>query len=304
MATYNGADYVEAMLQSLLNQSDSNFFLTIRDDKSTDRTPEIIRDYIPSFDGRLTLMDSDQGTGSAKGNFSKLLEMATGDHILFADQDDVWTEDHVAHLVDLMTEAESTLGLDKPIYAFSDVTPVDIDLNPLADSFFSFKGIDPSISQKLNKSIVCPPMLGCASCINQALLQLVRPVPVDLVTGHDWWALLLASAAGHCTWSNKSTVYYRQHGNNSSSQIASKVGNYARVNDKVSRVRRGMILRQKQAVAVRNRLAQKGLVENLHTLDRFDQLMRSGFVLRRVKLLVGGYLYPDLTRNLGMLALC
>lgn len=305
MATYNGALYIEDMLESLLAQNLPDFILRVRDDGSNDNTVQIIRDYAPRFNGRLILMETARPTGSAKGNFDQLMQAATGDYILFADQDDVWTPDHVTEIVKMLTEAEAEMSPDTPIYAFTDATPVNNALRPLAKSFFSFKGIDdPAISRKLNRTIVCTPMLGCASGINRALLNLARPVPIDRVTGHDWWALLLATAAGHCVWSMKSTVLYRLHGSNASSQVASRFRTYSKFTNKTRKVRRGMMLRRQQAVAVRDRLQGIACAKNLAILEEFDQLMGKGFVSRRFRLLIGGYIYPDITRNLGMFALC
>lgn len=304
LATYQGAEFLEEMLLSLLGQSDTDFHLRIRDDGSRDDTREILARFAPQFPGPVTLMPKSPATGSAKGNFALLMDTSQADFILFADQDDVWEPGHVAHIKELLQGAEAQFSAQTPIYAFTDVTPVGTKLAPIADSFFAFKGIDPAIANRLNQSIVCPPMLGCASGINRALLDLARPIPLDQVTGHDWWAQLLAAGAGKCAWSRQSTVKYRLHGGNASSQVSSDARQYAKVQNKVQKVRRGMDLRRAQAEAVRARLAEHGLTDQLPTLDGFSAVLDRGFVGRRIGLIRGGYLYPDLTRTAGMLALC
>ena len=45
LATYNGERYLEAQLQSLLEQDHSDWRLLVRDDNSSDRTPAILHDY-------------------------------------------------------------------------------------------------------------------------------------------------------------------------------------------------------------------------------------------------------------------
>ena len=45
MATYNGEKYLEEQIESILNQTYSNFRLIISDDCSTDRTCEILKEY-------------------------------------------------------------------------------------------------------------------------------------------------------------------------------------------------------------------------------------------------------------------
>lgn len=304
LATYNGGAYLGAQLDSLLAQTEGDFTLRVRDDGSSDDTAEVLRAYAPRFGDRFVLLPTDLPTGSAKSNFAKLMEASTADHLLFADHDDVWTPDHVAEIRRLLTEAEAAHGAATPIYAFTDVTPVDGALQPLAESFFAYKGIDPAISQRLSQSIVCPPMLGCASGINRALRDLALPLPAEEVTGHDWWALLLAAAAGHCTWSTARTVAYRLHGGNASGQVASDARVYAKMGGKAAKVRRGVMLRRRQADAVRARVADVAGPESLAVLEGFGRAVDRGAVARRLGLIRGGYLYPDLTRTLGMLALC
>lgn len=45
MATYNGEDYLEEQLESLLSQTCQDFVIYISDDHSTDSTCKIIEDY-------------------------------------------------------------------------------------------------------------------------------------------------------------------------------------------------------------------------------------------------------------------
>lgn len=44
MSTFNGALYVQAQVESIMNQTYPNLHLYIRDDGSTDATPEILEE--------------------------------------------------------------------------------------------------------------------------------------------------------------------------------------------------------------------------------------------------------------------
>ncbi len=46
LATYNGEKYLREQLDSILNQSYTNFRLIISDDSSTDNTLEILKEYV------------------------------------------------------------------------------------------------------------------------------------------------------------------------------------------------------------------------------------------------------------------
>lgn len=45
MSTYNGEKYIKEQIESILNQSDVEVHLVVRDDGSSDKTVEIIRNY-------------------------------------------------------------------------------------------------------------------------------------------------------------------------------------------------------------------------------------------------------------------
>lgn len=45
LATYNGEEYLEAQLDSILNQTYSDFRLLISDDCSSDNTQKILKEY-------------------------------------------------------------------------------------------------------------------------------------------------------------------------------------------------------------------------------------------------------------------
>lgn len=304
LATRNGADWLDALLRSILGQDRTDFILRVRDDGSDDETMAVLARHQEAFGGRMLIEENQEPSGSAKANFARLLEASEGDYLLFADQDDVWLPNRVSETMRLLQGAETRAGRDVPVYAFTDVIPVRGDLSEIGPSFFRFKKIDPSIAGRLAQSLVCPPMLGCASGINRALAELALPIPVEDVTGHDWWALLLAVAAGQAVWSTKATVRYRLHGANASSQVETAVGAYARMGGKSARVRRGMMLRQRQAAAVAERLVERGRGEDVAVVERFAGLGQASAVGRRLGLVRGGYLYPDWIRTLAMLALC
>ena len=98
MAAYNGELYIAQQLDSILNNIKINDEVIISDDGSSDRTREIIRDYIVK-DNRIKLVDGPQ-KGVVK-NFENALEYANGEIIFLCDQDDVWKDNKIEKLFDL-----------------------------------------------------------------------------------------------------------------------------------------------------------------------------------------------------------
>ena len=95
MATYNGEKYIIEQLDSIKNQTLPPDEVIICDDKSTDRTCEIISDYIKKNDlENWRLYENEKNVGFYK-NFFHALRLSTGDIIYLSDQDDVWCLDKI-----------------------------------------------------------------------------------------------------------------------------------------------------------------------------------------------------------------
>src|ERR1700712_481069 len=90
MGTFNGAEYLDEQLQSLADQTYSNWSLHVSDDGSSDSTCEIVSRFASSVSQRVTLRRGPQ-TGFAE-NFLALAHDEAIDRALFAfcDQDDIW----------------------------------------------------------------------------------------------------------------------------------------------------------------------------------------------------------------------
>ena len=60
LATYNGEKYVRSQLDSILNQTEKNFRILIRDDGSTDNTIQILREYESKYSNIQIIKDDRQ----------------------------------------------------------------------------------------------------------------------------------------------------------------------------------------------------------------------------------------------------
>jgi glycosyltransferase involved in cell wall biosynthesis len=87
MPVYNGEQFIEEALTSLLAQTYQDFELLISDNASTDRTSEICRDYA-SRDSRIRYRRNDRNLGFAK-NQNSVIEHANGEYFLLTHHDDV-----------------------------------------------------------------------------------------------------------------------------------------------------------------------------------------------------------------------
>ncbi len=87
LATYNGENYLKEQLDSILNQTYSDFRLLISDDMSTDKTKEILEEYSKK-DNRIIIFEHDKNVGVVS-NFEFLLKQVKSKYYAFSDQDDI-----------------------------------------------------------------------------------------------------------------------------------------------------------------------------------------------------------------------
>ena len=90
MSTHNDALYISKCIESVLNQTLTNFEYLIINDKSTDDTQDIVTQY-KKRDNRIRLYNNGNNLG-VTASLNKLLVRAKGDFIARIDGDDYWTD--------------------------------------------------------------------------------------------------------------------------------------------------------------------------------------------------------------------
>lgn len=87
LPVFNGADYLESAIASLVGQTYDDFELVIGDNASTDATEEICRAFAQK-DARVRYLRSEVNRGIA-WNWNRLVEAARGEYFRFAAHDDL-----------------------------------------------------------------------------------------------------------------------------------------------------------------------------------------------------------------------
>ena len=98
MTVYNSEKYVSESIESVLNQSFSDFELIIVDDGSTDHSLDIIRRY---QDDRIKLLINDRNSGICYSSNRGIAE-ATGEYIARIDSDDICHRERFKKQVDFL----------------------------------------------------------------------------------------------------------------------------------------------------------------------------------------------------------
>ena len=127
---YNSSKFLQQTIDSVLNQTFTDWEWLITDDKSTDHSVEIIR-KVNDERIKLTVAEKNDGAGHAR-NLS--LEKATGRFITFLDADDFWEPNFLEEMVSFMKKENAEL-------AYSNYSRCDENLIPKIDDFKADKNV-------------------------------------------------------------------------------------------------------------------------------------------------------------------
>lgn len=316
LCTYNGAAYVRAQLQSILDQTVQDLHVVVSDDGSTDETLSIVEAMAAAHPGRITILRQDPPTGSAQRHFLKLLverayDMA--DYIMLSDQDDVWLPEKVEKTLARMQADEAACRaageVNASILVHCDSRIVDRALREIAPSFVAYQKMTPSRC-RLRQLLVQNNVVGGALMMNRALAERITEIPAHCVM-HDQWIALVASAFGHIDFVPESLYLYRQHGDNvlgagKGSRIMEILGRFgigrkdgktkAEMDAHSQNVYREMFL---QAECFRNCFDAELSVQQKHLLDEFTAIPKRNRLGKICTILRYGFTYNLFHRTVG-----
>ncbi|MEW4922393.1 glycosyltransferase family 2 protein [Algibacter sp. 2305UL17-15] len=99
-ATYNSGCFIAETIQSVLNQSHTNWELLIIDDASTDNTFQIVNAFSKA-NSKIKVFQNTVNEGAAITR-NKGVKAAEGDYIAFLDADDLWKPNKLEKQLDFM----------------------------------------------------------------------------------------------------------------------------------------------------------------------------------------------------------
>lgn len=198
MATYNGEKYIAEQLNSILTQLSDNDEVIISDDSSSDGTVKILEKFA-SEDARIQLFLFQKFRDPIQ-NFQNALVQATGDYIYLSDQDDLWIENKVKTINQILENYDLVLHN-------SIVT--DENLKPTHPSFFKLFGSKKGII----KNIIRSSYYGSCMAFRRNILDQAIPFPKTKEIGHDLWLGLVAELTGKVVLLETPYIYYRRHQN-------------------------------------------------------------------------------------------
>lgn len=110
IAAYNAEEFIEETLDSVLHQIMDEYEVIVIDDGSTDRTPEILKQYEKQYDNLHMIKQENKGPSAAR---NAGLTVAKGEYVYFLDADDVLELDSLDSLYRCAVKRKADLVIAK-----------------------------------------------------------------------------------------------------------------------------------------------------------------------------------------------
>lgn len=291
LCTHNGEKFLAEQLESICNQTHSNWQIWVSDDGSDDKTLDILLSF-QSLHGKERLIII---SGPEKGFVSNFLSLACNksihaDYYAFADQDDVWELDKLERALRWL----ESIPQNPPVLYCSrtrlvDANNVDIGFSPIFVK-------TPSFANALLQNIAGGNTMVFNNAARALLMHAGNVVPV---VAHDWWTyLVITGCGGHICYDSHASVRYRQHGGN-------LIGSSAHWSSRFGRLR-GLMQGQLREWTERNLSALKLLdnkltIKNRLILKNFIKARDSNIISRVKSFKQSGVYKQTLLGNLGLI---
>lgn len=284
---YNGSKYVAEQLQSVIKiqYEDLNLRWIIINDCSNEIETAYLKTIVPA---NTLYIENESNLGVIK-SIERGLELSTAKFIMLCDQDDVWLDDKIK----CSLQEINKLNIDIPAMIFTDLIVCDSDLKTIRPSmhkYYGHKYHDIKSSLLLHNIVT-----GCTIIMNREILKIALPFP-EKISMHDHWLALCAAYAGQISYLDKTTMLYRQHGQNQvgapTKNIFLKILNLRQF---LQKIRWNLITKVQMAFELRDRLKQNSI--SFHSIDAItnDLYDRKFIRLIRKNVITGNFLRIAMT---------
>jgi len=212
ICTYNGSQFIEQQIKSILDQTITPNEIVLGDDGSVDDTIDVVKKVLSKSNVAYTIIENRKNMG-VFANFQNVIMHCKGDYIFTSDQDDVWLPNKIELIIDCF------INNPKSVMVFSNGYVTDKDLNIIGDLWESIhftrnkrRLFDEQSYYDVLLSQNC--VTGAAMAFKRELADKVFPAPSSLTCIHDYWMALHAPLYGDIKMLESPLFYYRQHGTN------------------------------------------------------------------------------------------
>jgi glycosyltransferase involved in cell wall biosynthesis len=208
MCTYNGERFLPAQLASIANQTRLPDELVVCDDRSSDRTIEIVRAFADSTPYPVRIFENERNLGFV-ANFEQAIALCNGDLIALSDQDDIWYPERLERSEQAFA-THPDVGL-----IFSDADIIDDQDQLTGTRLWANFGFGGEIKQRLlggDYTVLVRKRFVTGATIVFRSRLLVNCLPFGSGWLHDEWLAPTAAAVADILPVDSPLIRYRVHG--------------------------------------------------------------------------------------------
>ena len=216
LCTHNGAAFIGAQLDSILNQTRPPTELVVSDDASTDATMQLVRERIDAFraaGGELSvqLFENRPALGVA-ANFAQAIGACHGDLVALSDQDDLWHPERLDVIARYFADHPEVW------LVHGDARRVDSAGLPLPRSLFESLRVSGGEQRHIRSGDALRVLIrrnvatGATTVFRRGLVEQALPIPEGWI--HDEWLAMVAALLERVAIVPGRLIDYRQHGGN------------------------------------------------------------------------------------------
>lgn len=210
LCTYNGEKYLSGQLNSIMDQTIRPDEIIICDDRSTDKTIEILSEYQSKYPETFKVFVNEDNLGFVK-NFEKAMYLCSHEIIIISDQDDIWEKDKISETLHFFENHPEFDGV------FHDLKLMDEETTQ--PSYLNWKNIShKTIEQEIKEGELFTALvvkgsfiLGCCLAIKKEALKKYHLK--DFQIAHDYYIVQKLSLKNTLGFIPKSLSSYRLHSN-------------------------------------------------------------------------------------------
>lgn len=203
MPTYNNEKFIFEAINSCLNQSYQNIEICISDDKSTDKTFEIVKEFANLYPKKIKLyqMEKNMGDKSIAYNVNKAFGMCEGKYIAILEGDDSMLPCRIEKQVKFLEDNPSVFAVHHDLIVYDEISGSVIEKKwTLRNRKVSSKEL------VLYKNYVFTPTLMFRNIDVKFDPAIKRKL--------DWYLMVKLSEVGEFFFQDEKLTKYRLHENN------------------------------------------------------------------------------------------
>lgn len=208
MATYNGSQWIEEQIESILAQNSVDIYILIRDDGSEDGTVELLKSRYYE-NSNIEIRCPEVFNRSAGKNFRALYmecDLTNFDYVALADQDDIWQPDKISNAILALRDNDAG-GYSCAVEAFWPNGKKKLIQQSQRESKNDF------LYEGCGQGCTCVTRVDVFKKIADFCKS--NPKLVEALHYHDWLIYLLTRIYGYgWVFDKNSYIKYRQHNGN------------------------------------------------------------------------------------------